>query len=141
MPSAAGEGRMALTAASTGPSSPRRGVPNPGGREGGRAMLREAWALARDTVEGFIADEAMTRGAAIACYAMFSIAPLLVVAVAIAGLAFGEEAVRSAVGGQLRALVGREGAEAVQAMVRGVGEGGGPNSTGVPALVSVAVLL
>ncbi len=56
-------------------------------------MLREAWALARDTVEGFIADEAMTRGAAIACYAMFSIAPLLVVAAAIAGLAFGEEAV------------------------------------------------
>ena len=105
-------------------------------------MLREAWALARDTVEGFIADEAMTRGAAIACYAMFSIAPLLVVAVAIAGLAFGEEAVRGAVGEQLRALVGREGAEAVQAMERGVGEGGGaPSSTGVPALVSVAVLL
>jgi membrane protein len=105
-------------------------------------MLREAWALARNTVEGFVPDEAMTRGAAIACYAMFSIAPLLVVAVAIAGLAFGEEAVRSAVAEQLRALVGREGAEAVQAMERGVGEGGGaPSSTGVPALVSVAVLL
>ena len=103
-------------------------------------MLRKAWALARDTVEGFIDDEAMTRGAAIACYSMFSIAPLLVVAVAIAGLAFGEEAVRSAVGEQLRALVGNEGAEAVQAMVRGVGEGG-ESSNGVPALVSVAVLL
>src|SRR5215213_8564479 len=104
-------------------------------------MLSKAWALARNTVEGFIADEAMTRGAAIACYAMFSIAPLLVVAVAIAGLAFGEEAVRGAVAEQLRALVGREGAEAVQAMERGVGEGGGPSSTGVPALVSIGVLL
>ena len=104
-------------------------------------MLRKAWALARDTVEGFIDDEAMTRGAAIACYAMFSIAPLLVVAVAIAGLAFGEEAVRSAVAEQLRALVGREGAEAVQAMVRGVGEGGSQGTDGVPALVSVGVLL
>jgi membrane protein len=104
-------------------------------------MLREAWALARNPVEGFIDDEAMTRGAAIACYSMFSIAPLLVVAVAIAGLAFGEEAVRSAVGEQLCALVGREGAEAVQAMVRGVGEGGGQGTAGVPALVSVAVLL
>ena len=47
--------RMTMTAASTEPSSPRRGVPSPGGREGGRAMLREAWALARDTVEGFVA--------------------------------------------------------------------------------------
>ena len=104
-------------------------------------MLREAWALAWNTVEGFIDDEAMTRGAAIACYSMFSIAPLLVVAVAIADLAFGEEAVRSAVAEQLRALVGREGAEAVQAMERGVGEGGAPSSTGVPALASIAVLL
>src|SRR5215217_1176179 len=72
---------------------------------------------------------------------MFSIAPLLVVAVAIAGLAFGEEAVHSAVAEQLRALVGREGAEAVQAMVRGVGEEGGKSSDGVPALASIAVLL
>ncbi len=86
-------------------------------------MLGRAWALIRGTVEGLIADEAMTRGAAIACYSMFSIAPLLVVAAAIAGLASGEEAVRSAVAAQLRGLVGREGAEAVQAMVRGVGEG------------------
>ena len=37
--------------------------------------LRGAWALARDTVEGLIADEATTRGAAIACYSVFSIAP------------------------------------------------------------------
>jgi membrane protein len=106
-------------------------------------MLRKAWALIRDTVEGFVADEAMTRGAAIACYTMFSVAPLLVVAAAIAGLAFGEDEVRSAVDEQLRALVGREGAEAVQAMVRGVGEGGGggQGTDGVPALVSVGVLL
>ena len=77
-------------------------------------MLRKTWGLARDTVEGFVADEAMTRGAAIACYSMFSIAPLLFVAVAIAGFAFGEEAVQGAVGEQLHALVGHEGAEAVQ---------------------------
>ena len=42
-------------------------------------MRRRAWAIVRDTVSGFIDDEAMTRGAAIACYTMFSIAPPLVV--------------------------------------------------------------
>ena len=82
----------------------------------------------------------MTRGAAIACYTMFSLAPLLVLAVAIAGLAFGEEAVRSAVAEQLRALVGREGAEAVQAMVRGVGEEAA-RAPRLPALLSIVVLL
>jgi membrane protein len=102
-------------------------------------LPRRAWALIRDTVEGFVEDEAMTRGAAVACYTMFSLAPLL--AVAIAGLAFGEEAVRGAVGEQLRALVGREGADAVQAMMRGVGEEGVQGGSGIPAAVSVAVLL
>ena len=83
----------------------------------------------------------MTHGAAIACFSLFSIAPLLVAAVAIAGLAF-EEAVRSAVGEQLRAQVRREGAAAVQAMVRGVGEHGGQGGAGgAPKVVGAAVLL
>src|SRR3712207_4288819 len=100
-------------------------------------MLRRAWALARDTVEGYVADEAMTRGAAIACYTVFSLAPLLVVAIAIAGLVFGETAAHGAVAEQLRGLVGREGAEAVQTMIRGAGE----RETGAAAAVGVAVLL
>jgi membrane protein len=104
---------------------------------------RRAWALVKDAVESFVADEAMTRGAAIACYTLFSLAPLLFVATAIAGLAFGEEAVHGAVAAQLRALVGREGAEAVQAMVRGadpeagVRGGGG----GAATLIGAGVLL
>ncbi|GGG26977.1 hypothetical protein GCM10010964_13610 [Caldovatus sediminis] len=107
--------------------------------------LRTAWRLIGDTVSGYIEHEAMTRGAAIACYTMFSLAPLLVVAIAIAGLGFGEEAVRAAVGAQLRALVGREGALAVEAVVRGVGAGAGEQAMagggGIPAIVSVGVLL
>jgi len=97
-----------------------------------------AWRLVRDTVNGFIADEGTTRGAAIACYTLFSLAPLLVVAIGVAGLAFGEEAARGAIGAQLRALVGRQGAEAVEAMVRGAGMGGGP---GAGAAIGAAVLL
>ncbi|MCB4823954.1 YihY/virulence factor BrkB family protein [Roseicella aerolata] len=104
--------------------------------------LRRAWALIRDTGAGFVEDEAMTRGAAIACYTMFSLAPLLFVAVAIAGLAFGEEAVQGALAEQLRALVGREGAQAVQAMVRGAGwEGGDGGGSGFPAIVGAVILL
>lgn len=103
-------------------------------------MPRRAWSIIKETVEGFIEDEAMTRGAAIACYTMFSIAPLLVVAVAIAGFAFGEEMVSAAVAEQLRALVGREGAAAVEAIMEGV-DGDGAGASGVPALISLAVLL
>ena len=60
-------------------------------------MLHRVWTLLRDTVEGFVNDGAMSRGAAIAYYTIFSIAPLLVIATAIAGLAFGREAVEGAI--------------------------------------------
>ncbi|MGK7866221.1 YihY/virulence factor BrkB family protein [Falsiroseomonas sp. E2-1-a20] len=104
-------------------------------------MRKGAWQLIKETVEGYIEDEAMTRGAAIACYTMFSLAPLLVLAVAIAGLAFGEETVRAAVASQLIGLVGRDGAVAIQSLV---GDGGLEAQTeggGFAALVSLVILL
>src|SRR3954454_5267543 len=85
------------------------------------AMFHKMWTLLRDTIEGFVNDGAMSRGAAIAYYTIFSIAPLLVIATAIAGLAFGQEAVEGAIADQLRSLLGDRGAEAVQAMIRGAG--------------------
>ena len=104
-------------------------------------MHKGAWQILKETVEGFIADEAMTRGAAIACYSMFSLAPLLLLMMGMAGLFFGEDAVREAVGTQLAALVGREGAQAIDAVV---GEDGLQEQTeagGIGALVSLVFLV
>ncbi len=101
-------------------------------------LLAKMWRLLRATIEGFIEDEAMTRGAAVACYTIFSVAPMLVIAVAIAGTVFTEAAVWDAVVAQLGALVGREGAAAIEGMARGVDNGA---SDGLPAVVSLAVLL
>jgi membrane protein len=84
-------------------------------------MLHRVWILLKDTVTGYIDDGAMSRGAAIAYYTIFSIAPLLVIATAIAGLVFGREAVEGAVADQLRGLLGDGSAEAIQAMIRGAG--------------------
>jgi membrane protein len=80
-------------------------------------MLRTAWVLLRDTVNAYIEDDALSRGAAIAYYTVFAIAPVLVIVIAIAGLAYGEEAARGAIVGQLRGMMGKEAAEAVQTMV------------------------
>ena len=55
-------------------------------------MITNAWALIKDAVSGFIEHEDLTRGAAIAYYTIFSIAPLLIIVIAIAGLAFGHDA-------------------------------------------------
>jgi membrane protein len=101
-------------------------------------MLHRVWALLRASVEGYIEDDAMSRGAAIAYYTIFSIAPLLVIATAVAGLAFGEDAVRGAVSEQLRDLLGTTGAEAVEAMIRGASS---RTSGTVATVISIITLL
>ncbi len=52
------------------------------------------WRILKQTFSGFIAHEALGRGAAIAFYIVTSLAPILLIVVAIAGLVFGQEAVR-----------------------------------------------
>jgi len=79
--------------------------------------LSAAWHLLRDTLSGFIEDEALSRGASIAYYTLFSIAPVLLVVVAIAGLVFGRDAAEGAIVGQFSVLMGHQTAEALQGMV------------------------
>lgn len=66
----------------------------------------------------------MRLGASLAYYTLFAIAPILVVAIGIAGLVFGDEAVRGEIAGQLEGLMGRQGAEAIQAMLQGASKKG-----------------
>lgn len=76
-------------------------------------------------------DNVPRMGAALAYYTLFSLAPVLIVAIAIAGLVFGREAVRGEIVGQVQGLVGREGGLAVQAML----EGASKPSSSIPATI------
>ena len=80
----------------------------------------------------------MQLAAALAYYSIFSIAPLLVIAVAIAGAVFGPDAVRGQLDVQLRGLMGRVGAEAIQSMVQSAYQ---PGKGIWAAVVGGAVLL
>ena len=68
-----------------------------------RACSAQYGGLLKTTASDFMEDEALTHGAAIAYYTVFSIAPVLVIVIAIAGLVFGQEAAEGAIVGQLRA--------------------------------------
>jgi membrane protein len=82
--------------------------------------LRFAWSLAKETLVSWSDDYAASMGAALAYYTMFSIAPLLLIVISVAGLVFGESAARSQVAEQLQSLVGVEGARTVQALVASI---------------------
>jgi membrane protein len=67
-------------------------------------------------------DDALRLGASLAYYTLFAIAPILLVATAIAGMVFGAEAVRGEIVGQLEYVVGREAARAVQSLLEGASQ-------------------
>jgi membrane protein len=73
--------------------------------------------LLKESFSSWSADYAPSMGAAISYYTLFSIAPLLLIVIAIAGVVFGAEAARGEIFGQLRGLLGDGGAAAVQDMV------------------------
>jgi membrane protein len=74
--------------------------------------------LLRDTFEGFLDDEALTRGAAIAFFMVISIAPTLYVAVTIASWVYGEDAARGAVGYQLRRFMSADSVDLLEIAIR-----------------------
>jgi len=99
--------------------------------------LSAAWHLLRDTFSAFVEDEALSWGASIAYYTLFSIAPVLLVVVAIAGLAFGREAAEGAIVDQFSVLMGHQTAEALQGMIESAAK---PHEGTLATIIGVIVL-
>ncbi len=80
-------------------------------------FARATWHLCYETVNEWVNDRASRKGAALAFYTVFSLAPILILSIAIAGLFFGQEAARGEIFGQVKDLLGTDAAAAVQAMI------------------------
>lgn len=93
--------------------------------------------MARESISAWIDDFAPSMGAGIAYYTAFSIAPLLVIVIAIAGFVWGKDAASGYLYAQLAGILGDEGTKAVQAMVASASD----TSKGVVATVVGVVLL
>lgn len=86
----------------------------------------------------WVDDYAPSMGAAISYDTIFSLAPLLVIVIALAGAIFGRDAVQEQILGQIGGLVGRDGATAVQAMLKAASD---TDKGLVAGLISVVVLV
>jgi membrane protein len=77
-------------------------------------MLAPTRRILVDTVDNYFAGDCLTRGAAIAFYSVTSLVPVLIIVIAIAGIAFGEDAARGAIVGELANLIGPSSAALIQ---------------------------
>jgi membrane protein len=80
------------------------------------------WNLCVESFNRWNDDYAQSMGAALAYYAMFSIAPLLLIVISVTGIFFGPEAIRGEIFSQLRGLMGDDGALAVQQLLESVSQ-------------------
>lgn len=83
--------------------------------------MKKYFTLFKQTITEFIEDKAPRLGAALAYYTIFSLAPLLLIVIAIAGLAFGHDAAQNKIFDQLKGALGPTTASGVQEMVKNAG--------------------
>jgi len=100
--------------------------------------LDATWRLLRDASSAWVDDYASSMGAALAYYTVFSIAPLLLIVISVAGLVFGEQAARGEIMGQLSSLLGKDNAGAVESVLQGLNR---PKAGLLATLVGLGVLL
>ena len=103
-----------------------------------RRGWQEWWALVKRAVISWSDDYAQSMGAALSYYTVFSLAPLLLIVISLAGLFFGADAARGEIFGQLRGLMGDEAAKAVEGVLASVSR---PSSGIIGTAIGVVVLL
>ena len=100
--------------------------------------LKQGWTLTKQAVKAWSDDYAPSMGAALSYYMLFSIAPLLLIVISVAGMIFGDEAVRGELTSGLQALMGEEGAKAVEGLLTSVSE---PKEGIIATVIGILVLI
>lgn len=95
------------------------------------SWIGRQWQIFVAAANAWIDDYAPSMGAALSYYTLFSLAPLLVLIIAIAGTVFGQDAAQGAIIAQLQGIMGKEGATAVQGLLQAARE----PSTGIVASI------
>ena len=104
-----------------------------------RSQRQHSWQMARSTVDAWVDDDdAASMSAALSCYTAFSQAPLLLIVIAVAGMLFGQEAVRGEIFDELRRLLAADAVATVEAVLANARH---PAEGLVATLIGIGVLL
>lgn len=107
-------------------------------KDGGNIRPSVLWNLVKSAASSWIDDYAPSMGAALSYYTLFSIAPLLLIVISIAGLIFGQDAARGEIFGQLQGLMGTESALAIQGLLTSVSQ---PGKSVAATIIGVVMVL
>ena len=103
-----------------------------------RFKVKTVFSLLKEAFQEWQKDKASLLAAALAYYTVFSITPLLVIAIAIVGAVFGQEAARGEILAQINSLVGEQGAQAIEMALNNANQ---PEISSIASIISVVILL
>lgn len=103
-----------------------------------RIRIKSIFTLLKETFQEWQRDKASLLAAALAYYTVFSITPLLVIAIAIAGAVFGQDTAKGEILAQVNSLVGEKGAQAIEMTLDNVNQ---PQLKSTASIISVVILL
>lgn len=97
------------------------------------------WSLVKESALAFIEDNALSHGAAMAFYAATSLAPILLIVVAVAGTVFGHEAAQLAMAAQISGLMGEQSADLLEAILESAAASGNGTLATLVGLVALVL--
>ncbi|MEP6969902.1 MAG: YhjD/YihY/BrkB family envelope integrity protein, partial [Betaproteobacteria bacterium] len=103
-----------------------------------KLTFQEWWSLVKKSASAWIDDYAPSMGAALSYYSVFSLAPILLIVISVAGLVFGQDAARGALFGEIATLMGPEAAKAIQGVLASVNK---PFEGVLATVIGIVVLL
>ena len=102
-----------------------------------KLFFKNYLSLFGETYNEFLDDKGFKMAAALSYYSAFSLSPLLIIMIAIIGIFFGEENARNQIIRQVNDLMGKDGAQVIETMIKGASQ----TSTGIIAAIIAIVLL
>src|SRR5687768_15768686 len=100
--------------------------------------LKGIWSVLKASFKGFSDDKVPKLSASLAYYTVFSLAPMFIIIIFVAGLILGQDAAQGEIAGQLTGFIGAEGAAQVQEMIKNAAIN---DKGGVPLIIGIIVLL
>lgn len=101
--------------------------------------LNDSWTILKNTFNGFLEDRALKLSAALSYYTVFSMAPLLLLLISLAGVFFGRDAIQGHVFSEINGLIGNEAAAQIQDVIRNMELSGKTNLTIIIGAVTLII--
>ena len=117
---------------------PASAMPMPAPAVAGGNWFSKQWQTTQAAGRAWVDDYAPSMGAALSYYTLFSLAPLLIIVIAVAAMVFGQAAAQGEIVSQLRGIMGEDGAVAVEGLLKAARE---PTQGVVATLTGVVLLL